>query len=74
MPRLGIWYLDKVATCTSSCTSLQLADDTIVTAGSVVVRHGTGECARLVKAEGDQMRRAVLVTFTGATAATANFS
>ncbi len=53
---------------------LQLANGTMVTAGSVVVHHGTGEWARLVKAEGDQMRRAVLVTSAGATAATANFS
>jgi hypothetical protein len=53
---------------------LQLADGAIVTAGNVVVRHGTGEWARSVRAQGDQLRRAVLVTSTGVTVATAAFS
>ena len=45
-----------------------------MTAGNVVVHNGTGEWARFVRAQGDQMRRAVLVTSTGVTVATANFS
>ena len=53
---------------------LQLADGAIVTAGNVVVRHGTGEWRRSVRAQGDQLRRAVLVTSTGVTVATAAFS
>jgi hypothetical protein len=53
---------------------LQLADGAIVTAGNVVVRHGTGEWARSVRAQGDQLRRAALVTSTGVTVATAAFS
>jgi hypothetical protein len=53
---------------------LQLADGTIVTAGNVVMRDGTGEWARSVRAQGDQMRRAVLVTSTGVTVVTATFS
>jgi hypothetical protein len=53
---------------------LQLADGAIVTAGSVAVHNGTGEWARFVHAQGDQLRRAVLVTSTGVTAATATFS
>ena len=53
---------------------LQLADGAIVTAGSVAVHNGTGEWARFVRAQGDQLRRAVLVTSTGVTVATATFS
>jgi hypothetical protein len=53
---------------------LQLADGAIVTAGNVVVRHGTGDWARSVRAQGDQLRRAALVTSTGVTVATATLS
>ena len=53
---------------------LQLADGAIVTAGKVAVHNGTGEWARFVRAEGDQVRRAVLVTSTGAPVATATLS
>ncbi len=53
---------------------LQLADGAIVTAGSVAVHNGAGEWARFVRAQGDQLRRAVLVTSTGVPVATATFS
>jgi hypothetical protein len=53
---------------------VQLTDGAIVTAGSVAVHHGTGERARFVRAQGDQLRRAMLVTSTGVTVATATFS
>jgi hypothetical protein len=53
---------------------LQLADGAIVTAGSVVVHNGTGEWARFVHAQGDQLRRAVLVASTGVRVATATLS
>ncbi len=53
---------------------LQLADGAIVSAGSVVVHNGTGEWARFVRAHGEQLRRAVLVTSTGFPVATARLS
>ena len=53
---------------------LQLADGAIVSAGNVAVHNGTGEWARFVRAQGDQVRRAVLVTSTGVPVATATFS
>ena len=53
---------------------LQLADGAVVTAGSVAVHNGTGEWARFVRAQGDQMRRAVLVTSAGVPVATATLS
>ena len=53
---------------------LQLADGAIVTAGNVAVHNGTGQWARSVRAQGGQLRRAVLVTSTGVPVATATFS
>jgi hypothetical protein len=53
---------------------LQLADGAIVSAGNVAVHNGTGEWARFVRAQGDQVRRAVLVTSTGVPVATATLS
>ncbi len=53
---------------------LQLAGGAIVTAGNVAVHNGTGQWARFVRAQGGQMRRAVLVTSTGVPVATATFS
>jgi hypothetical protein len=53
---------------------LQLADGAMVSAGDVVVHHGSGEWARPVKAPGGQLRRAVLVTSSGVTVATATLS
>lgn len=53
---------------------LQLADGAIVSAGSVAVHDGTGEWARFVRAQGDQLRRAILVTSTGVPVATATLS
>jgi hypothetical protein len=53
---------------------LQLADGATVPAGVVMVYAGTGDWAHTVTVQASQVRRATLVSSTGATVATATFS
>ena len=61
--------LSGIYTC-----ELHLADGATVTAGVVVVYHGTGDWAHTVKVQAGQIRGATLVASTGVTVATATFS
>ena len=56
-----------------SC-QLELADGTNLAAGAVVVHNGSGEWAYTVSVQASQVRRATLVTSTGAPVASAIFS
>jgi hypothetical protein len=53
---------------------LHLEDGTTVTAGVVMVYHGTGDWAHTVTIPASQVQRATLVASTGVTVATATFS